>query len=131
MEFEGASTGPSGPREPHQQNEWWLKYSRAVSVGGPATDFDFPPHVVRVRSEYGTAWREEVEGTLVLRDSPWDPLASLLPMREQLESYLWWPTFLDREMTLAGKLDPQGFLPFADTISGSRWPGTNGGPKRG
>ncbi len=131
VEFEGASTGPSGPREPHQQNEWWLKYSRAVSVGGPATDFDFPPHVVRVRSEYGTAWREEVEGTLVLRDSPWDPLASLLPMREQLESYLWWPTFLDREMTLAGKLDPQGFLPFADTISGSRWPGTNGGPKRG
>jgi acetoacetate decarboxylase len=53
-----------------------------------------------------------------------------LPMREQLASYLWWPIFLDREMTLAGELDPEGFLPFADTISGSRWPGTNGGPKR-
>ena len=23
-----------------------------------------------------------------------------------------------------------GFLPFADTISGPRWPGENGGPKR-
>ena len=107
-----------------------MKYSRAVSVGGPATGFDFPPHVVRVRSKYGTAWREDVQGELVLRDSPWDPLASLLPMREQLASYLWWPIFLDREMTLAGELDPEGFLPFTDTISGSRWPGTNGGPKR-
>jgi acetoacetate decarboxylase len=51
-------------------------------------------------------------------------------MREQLSAYLWWPIFLDREIKLAGKLDPEGFLPFADTISGSRWPGQNGGPKR-
>lgn len=131
VEFHGFSKGPSEPGAPFQQNEWWLKYSRAVSVGGPATGFDFPPHVVRVRSEYGTAWREEVDGTLVLRDSPWDPLATLLPMRKQLAAYLWWPTFLDREITLAGQLDAEKFLPFADTISGSRWPGTNGGPKRG
>ena len=47
----------------------------------------------------------------------------MLPMREQLESYLWWPTFLDREMTLAGELDPEKFLPYADTISGSHWRG--------
>ena len=113
-----------------EQNEFWLKYSRAVSVGGPATGFDYPPHVVRVRSKYGTAHRENVEGELILRDSPWDPLTTLLPKREMLESYLWWPIFLDREMTLAGALDPDAFLPFADTISGSRWPGENGGPKR-
>ena len=25
-------------------------------------------------------------------------------------------------------LDPEAFLPFADTISGSRWPGVNGAP---
>ena len=31
----------------------------------------------------------------------------------------------------AGPLDPEAFLPYADTISGSRWPGENGGPKRG
>ena len=72
----------------------------------------------------------EVQGELILRDSPWDPLVSLLPKREMVESYLWWPIFLDREMTLAGELDPEGFLPFADTISGSRWPGENGGPKK-
>ena len=131
VEFRGVSTGPTDIPEDFDQNEWWIKVSRAVSVGGPATGYDFPPHVVHVRSRYGTAWREEVQGELVLRDSPWDPLTTLLPMREQLSAHLWWPVFLDREIKLAGKLDPEGFLPFADTISGSRWPGSNGGPKRG
>ncbi len=81
-------------------------------------------------SKYGTAHRENVEGELILRDSPWDPLASMLPMKEMVESYLWWPIFLDREMTIAGELDAEKFLPFADTISGSRWPGENGGPRK-
>ncbi len=130
VEYKGVSTGPADPGPEFEQNEFWLKYSRAVSVGGPATGFDFPPHVVRVRSKYGTAHREDVEGELILRDSPWDPLVSLLPKREMVESYLWWPIFLDREMTLAGELDADAFLPFADTISGSRWPGSNGGPRK-
>ena len=82
-----------------------------------------------MRSVYGTAHREKVNGELILRDSPWDPLASRLPMEEQVSAHLWWPIFLDRSITLAGTLDPEGFLPFADTISGSRWPGENGGPK--
>jgi len=130
VEFKGASTGPTEGGPEIEQNEWWLKYSRAVSVGGPATAFDYSPRVVRVRSKYGTAHREDVKGELILRDSPWDPLASMLPQRELVSSYLWWPIFLDREMTIAGELDEQAFLPFADTISGSRWPGENGGPKR-
>jgi len=130
VEFKGRSTGPAEPLPEFVQNEWWIKVSRAVSVGGPATGYDYPPHVVHVASKYGTAHREAVEGELVLRDSPWDPLASQLPMREQLSAHLWWPIFMDRSITLAGPLDPEGFLPFADTISGSRWPGENGGPKR-
>jgi acetoacetate decarboxylase len=130
VEFKGESTGAAEPLPEFVQNEWWIKVSRAVSVGGPATAYDFPPHVVHVASKYGTAHREEVKGELILRDSPWDPLASQLPIREQLSAHLWWPVFLDRSITLAGPLDPDGFLPFADTISGSRWPGTNGGPKR-
>jgi len=130
VEFKGVSIGPAEIPPEFDHNEWWIKVSRAVSVGGPATGFDYPPHVVHVRSRYGTAWREEVKGELVLRDSPWDPLASRLPMREQVSAHLWWPLFLDREVRLAGKLDPEGFLPFADTISGSRWPGSNGGPLR-
>ena len=128
VEFDGESSGELDPQDEFEQNEWWIKVSRAVSVGGPATGYDFPPHVVHVKSKYGTAHREAVNGTLLLRDSPWDPLASKLPMREQVSAHLWWPIFLDRQITLAGPLDPDGFLPFVDTISGSRWPGVNGAP---
>jgi acetoacetate decarboxylase len=128
LEFNGTSSGVDEPMDEWTHNEWWIKVSRAVSVGGPATGYDFPPHVVHVASKYGTQRREAVDGTLVLRDSPWDPLASKLPMREQLSAYLWWPIFLDRTMELAGELDGQAFLPFVDTISGSRWPGQNGAP---
>ena len=128
VEFEGESSGEHEPQDEFEQNEWWIKVSRAVSVGGPASGYDFPPHVVHVYSKYGTARRERVEGQLLLRDSPWDPLASKLPMREQLSAHLWWPTFLDRRITLAGPLDPDAFLPYVDTISGSRWPGVNGAP---
>lgn len=132
VEFKGLSKGENVPQDEFEQHEWWIKVSRATGLSWePSAGYDFPPHVVHVRSKYGTAWREEVEGELVLRDSPWDPLASRLPMREQVSAHLWWPIFLDREIKLAGKLDPEGFLPFADTISGSRWPGTSGGPKRG
>jgi acetoacetate decarboxylase len=128
LEFDGMSEGPTDTGDEFVQNEWWIKVSRAVSIGGPATGYDFPPHVVHVASKYGTAWKENVQGQLVLRDSPWDPLASKLPMREQLSAYLWWPIFLDRSVTLSKPLDPEAFLPFADTISGSRWPGVNGAP---
>ncbi|MEP5763590.1 MAG: acetoacetate decarboxylase family protein [Halieaceae bacterium] len=128
VEFKGQSSGELDPKDEWVQNEWWIKSSRAVSVGGPASGFDFPPHVVHVQSKYGTAHRERVDGELVLLDSPWDPLASKLPMREQLSAHLWWPIFLDRSITLAGPLDADAFLPFADTISGSRWPGVNGAP---
>lgn len=132
VEFKGVSSGENVPQDDFVQNEWWIKVSRAAGVmPDPAAGYDFPPHVVHVKSSYGTAWREELQGELLLRDSPWDPLARRLPMREQLSAYLWWPKFLGREITLAGKLDPEGFMPFADTISGSRWPGTMGGPKRG
>ncbi|MBT8139520.1 MAG: acetoacetate decarboxylase family protein [Gammaproteobacteria bacterium] len=129
MEFEGASTGPAEHPEDFSQNEWWVKYSKAVGAA-PDENYDFPPHVVHVRSDYGTAHCENVEGKLVLRDSPWDPFASQLPMREQLSAQLWWPIFKNREIKLAGKLDPAEFLPYSDVISGSRWPGTMGGPKR-
>ena len=72
----------------------------------------------------------KLEGDIVLRESPWDPIATLLPLREQVSTHLWTPTFLDRRITLAGKLDGEKFAPFADTIGGSRWPGEMGGPVR-
>mgnify|MGYP000486411181 CR=1 FL=1 len=127
VEFKGVSKGAVDHWEDFTQNEWWIKVSRAV--GYDTEGYDFPPHVVHVASGYGTAHLEEVEGTLLLRDSPWDPLAQRLPMREQLSAHLWWPEFKSREIKLAGPLDPEGFKPFADVISGSRWPGFMGGPK--
>ena len=78
VEFKGMSKGPVDLLPEFDQHEWWIKSSRAVSVGGPASGFDFPPHVVHVQSRYGTAWREEVEGKLLLRDSPWDPLTTFI-----------------------------------------------------
>ena len=81
-----------------------------------------PPHELEIR--------ESVEGELVLRDSPWDPIKELLPIESEVSARLWTPNSFDREITLAGKLDAEAFTPFADTISGSRWPGEMGGPKR-
>ena len=128
VEFNGVSSGVNEPKDDWEQHEWWIKVSRAANVV-PIPEYDFPPHVVHVRSRYGTQHREEVSGKLTLRDSPWDPINKLLPMREQLSAHLWWPIFMDREIKIAGKLDPQGFLPYVDVISGSRWPGFMGGPK--
>jgi acetoacetate decarboxylase len=129
VEFSGQTTGIDPGPEQYEENEWWIKVSRAV--GGAEKSYDFPPHVVRVKSSYGTAHREAIEGTLSLRDSPWDPIASLLPERELVSSHLDWPSFLGREITLEAPLDPDAFWPHIDTISGSRWPGQNGGPRRG
>ncbi len=128
VEFEGKSTGPAEIPPDHEENEWWIKVSRAV--GGAEKSYDFPPHVVRVKSTYATAHVESVDGELRLLESAWDPIATLLPLRESLGARLWWPTFLGREITLEGALDPDAFWPFVDTIGGSRWPGANGGPRR-
>ena len=92
--------------------------------------YDFPPHVVRVHTKYGTAFNQKVEGTLTLRDSPWDPIKELLPIESEVSARLWTPHSFEREIALAGKIDADAFAPFADTISGSRWPGQQGGPKR-
>ena len=34
-----------------------------------------------------------------------------------------------RQVSNAGRLDPEAFWPFADVIGGSRWPGHRGGPR--
>jgi acetoacetate decarboxylase len=128
LEFHGRVTGVAEP-EPgeYEEHDWWIKSSRAV--GGVEKSYDFPPHVVDVASVQSTVRKEIVGGTLVLRDSPWDPYTSLLPMREHLSSHLVWSKPSSREITLAGPLDPIAFWPYADTIGGSRWPGFMGGPR--
>jgi len=128
VEFEGTlGEADPLPEEGLIRNEWWVKVSRQVGFG---KGYDFPPHVVRVHGTYGPGHRVALNGTLTLRESPWDPIATCLPLREQISAHLWWPEYLSREITLAGPLDPEAFWPHIDTISGSRWPGHLGGPLR-
>jgi acetoacetate decarboxylase len=125
VEFEG-KVGKEDPLPGGiERNEWWVKVSRQVGGG---KGYDFPPHVVHVHGKYGPGHRVALEGKLTLRESPWDPIATRLPMLEQVSAHLWWPEYLSREISLAGALDPEGFWPHVDVISGSRWPGKNGGP---
>lgn len=127
IEFKGKIVGAQEPVADAELNEWWIKCLRGVDPAAPG--YDYPPHVVHVYSKYGTAFLEKVEGELILRESKWDPIAQTLPMREQVSAHLWTPTFLDRRITLAGKLDPDGFAPFADRLGGSRWPANNSMPR--
>lgn len=129
LELRGTVTGPAPlTGEDDEQNEWWIKVSRAV--GGVEKSYDFPPHVVRVRSVSQVVYAEDLDGDIVLRDSPWDPYTELLPLREQVSAQLVTAVHKSREITLEGPLDPIAFWPFADTIGGSRWPGERGGPRR-
>jgi acetoacetate decarboxylase len=128
LEFEGKTKGVLPNPEPYMEYEWWVKVSRAV--GGAEKAYDFPPHVVKVATNYQTFFQEKVEGELLLRESPWDPIATLLPQRGDLSARLQTAMPTSRDITLEGALDPDAFWPHVDTISGSRWPGHMGGPKK-
>ncbi len=129
LEFRGETAGTAPlSGEDVEQNEWWIKVSRAV--GGAEKSYDFPPHVVRVNSVSEAVFVENVDGELLLRDSPWDPYTELLPMREHVSAQLVTWSHKSRAITLEGPLDPIAFWPHADTIGGSRWPGERGGPRR-
>jgi acetoacetate decarboxylase len=128
LEFKGKAAGPAKLPASQLEHEWWIKVSRAV--GGAEKSYDFPPHVVMVKAGYQPIYREKVEGELRLLESPWDPIAELLPMRGAATAYLSTAMPTSREITLEGRLDPDAFWPFVDTIGSSRWPGTWGGPRR-
>ena len=127
LTFRGATAQPIEPsgHEVHE-DEWWIKVSRAV--GGAERAYDFPPHVVRVHTSGVATHIEPVDGTLELRDSPWDPYVERLPVTGPTTAQLVTTRHTGRAITLEGPLDPDGFWPFADTIGGSRWPGHQGGP---
>lgn len=126
MEFYGSVTEvlDNGPN--FDECEFWVKYSRKASY--TETGFDFPPHAVDVVTNFGTVQKLKVEGELILRDSPWDPIAERLPLRSGPAVWLWTPEYLGRTVKLAEPLDAEAFEPWADTISNSRWRGRDGGP---
>ncbi len=115
-------------KEDLEHNEWWIKYSRAI--GGHQGKWDYPPHVVKVRQISNEVLIEDLEGELILLDSPWDPIKELLPLKEQISAQLITSIHKLREISNAGPLDPESFWAFADTIGGSRWPGFRGGPRK-
>lgn len=127
LEFQGKTTGDLELPE-WTEYEWWIKVSRAV--GGAEKAYDFPPHVVQVKAGYKPIYMQSIEGELLLRESPWDPIAEHLPIRGDVSARFQTAMPTVREITMEGPLDPDAFWPFADTISGSRWPGRMGGPKR-
>ena len=126
FEYRGTVAGEDEPGEVTEVNEWWIKCARAVTM--QPHEYDYAPRVVRVYAKYRTAFQLALQGDLTLRDSPWDPLASALPIQGPVTARLWWPEFLAREITLTGALDSEGFWPFADTLGGSRYLGELGGP---
>jgi Acetoacetate decarboxylase (ADC) len=127
IEFTGTVTGEAPPRDGEFiEHEWWVKYSRAI--GGADGEYDFPPHVVDVATTFEQRYLEDVDGALVLRDSPWDPVARHLPMCAPGRAQLVTHQPKARVITNAGRLDPDSFWPHADVIGGSRWPGLRGGP---
>lgn len=126
LEFTGKVTGVDEEAGDIVANDWWVKFSRAVDM--TPGNYDLPPKVVHVRSEFGTAHQETLDGKLTLRESPWDPIATLLPIRGEVKSVLWTPVFTDRQYADYKQLDGEAFWPFTETISGSRWPGLCGAP---
>ena len=120
LEYQGQVASTDGPGDEFELNEWWVKYARDVSMA--PEKYDQPPEVLKVYQKYKTAFRQTLKGELVLRESPHDPLAQRLPVKEVTDAYLWTPEFLAREITKVGKLDPKGFWPFANTVGGSRFP---------
>ena len=108
------------------EHEWWTKYSR--EIGGAEGQYDFPPHVVDVATTFEQRHVEDVDGHLLLRESPWDPIATRLPIRGPWQAQLVTHQPKARVITNAGPLDPEAFWPHADVIGGSRWPGLRGGP---
>ena len=111
----------------YTEHEWWTKYSRAI--GGAEGRYDFPPHVVDVATTFEQRHVEDVNGELVLHDSPWDPIARYLPVVGAPSAQLVTHQPKARVITNAGPLDADAFWPFADVIGGSRWPGDRGGPR--
>ena len=128
LEFKGKTTGTAPLPASMTDRDFWIKVSRAV--GFAEKSYDFPPHVVLVKADYQPSYRENVTGELRLLESPWDPIAELLPIRGEVRAQLTLDQPLSRSITLEGPLDPDAFWPHADTIGSSRWPGTRGGPRR-
>ncbi len=126
--YRGTPRGTLGPDDAEfTEHEWWIKFSRAAGGGD---GYDLEPRVVQVTTSGVRTHTELLDGELVLRDSDWDPYTALLPQLGVATAELVTTRHTGRSIVAAGTLDPEGFLPYSDSIGGSRWPGDRGAPRR-
>ncbi len=98
-------TLPNG--EPYENTAIWYKFLPTVDGDG----FDYGPKIVRAHDQHTTHSLEKIEGKLVLRDSPTDPIADF-PIVE-VESIVWRVFDTKHTVTLGEDVDPEAFAPFA------------------
>ena len=107
IELRGLVTGEVEPPEPLVRTDFYLKFLRDPGGGG----FDAPPSLVHCHRNETNRKRETVEGEIILRDSPFDPVADL-PVRRILEMSL-----SERQSQQRGEivatLDPASIVPYA------------------
>lgn len=106
IEMRGEVTGEVDPPEPLERTDFYLKFLRDPAGGG----FDADPRLVHCHRKETNRKREEVEGTIILRDSQFDPVADL-PVRRIIEM-----SVSERQSQQRGEivavLDPADILPF-------------------
>ena len=121
--YDATSTDVDRGAYDFDDHEWWVKVSRAVGTTAASPPaYDLTPQVVDVRSTGTRISTEALTGTLVLRDSAWDPIAQLLPVAGTVRAELVTNQHRSRSITTAGPLDSESYWRFTDTIGGSRWP---------
>ena len=125
--YKGNVTGPIEHTMDSEDYEFWVKYQRTVDYQG----FDFPPHVVTVkRTGLEVVSCEAVDGELTLRESPWDPVAELLPVEGEVTAIMRRHKMTGRTVEMGDALDAEACKARMDCIGSTRWPGLWGGPKR-
>ena len=107
IEIVGDVAEPLPTPEPYPAVQWWFKFLPAVSGEG----FDAGPLLVRVDQVRTHHSLERVEGKLVLRDLPSDPVVDL-PVVET-ESIVWSVRQATHEPKVVGPVDADAFLPYA------------------
>lgn len=106
LELRGRVTGEVDPPEPFERTDFYLKFLR--DPGG--TGFDADPRLVHCHRRETNRTRETVDGEIILRESPFDPVADL-PVRRMVEMHL-----SERQSQQRGEivatLDPADVAPY-------------------
>ncbi len=106
IELRGRVTGSEEPPPPFERTDFYLKFLRDPGGSG----FDAPPSLVHCHRVETNRTRETVDGEIILRESPFDPVADL-PVRSIVELSL-----SERQSQQRGEivatLDPADVAPF-------------------